>query len=117
MLPLRLVKTPHKILSMNLTIKFKQFLSLAWAAVGAGACDDVVCCCGDKAGGKRNGGNGRGEAVGLAAACATEMNVQVFMGRKTCIVSCVCMRGTADFVFCGTAAVVDDVYQSFLNEK
>ncbi len=27
MLPLRLVKTPHKILSMNLTIKFKQFLS------------------------------------------------------------------------------------------
>ncbi len=26
MLPLRLVKTPHKILSMNLTIKFKQFL-------------------------------------------------------------------------------------------
>ena len=90
---------------------------LAWAAVGAGACDDVVCCCGDKAGGKRNGGNGRGEAVGLAAACATEMNVQVFMGRKTCIVSCVCMRGTADFVFCGTAAVIDDVYQPFLNEK
>ena len=29
MLPLRLVKTPHKILSMNLTIKFKQFLRLA----------------------------------------------------------------------------------------
>ena len=27
MLPLRLVKTPHKILSMNLTIKFKQFLN------------------------------------------------------------------------------------------
>jgi len=27
MLPLQLVKTPHKILSMNLTIKFKQFLS------------------------------------------------------------------------------------------
>ena len=27
MLPLRLVKTPHKILSMNLTIKFKQFLT------------------------------------------------------------------------------------------
>ena len=26
MLPLRLVKTAHKILSMNLTIKFKQFL-------------------------------------------------------------------------------------------
>ena len=27
MLPLQLVKTPHKILSMNLTIKFKQFLN------------------------------------------------------------------------------------------
>ena len=27
MLPLRLVKTPHKILSMSLTIKFKQFLT------------------------------------------------------------------------------------------
>jgi hypothetical protein len=26
MLPPRLIKTPHKILSMNLTIKFKQFL-------------------------------------------------------------------------------------------
>jgi len=30
MLPLQLVKTPHKILSMNLTIKFKQFLSNAY---------------------------------------------------------------------------------------
>ncbi len=36
MLPLRLVKTPHKILSMNLTIKFKQFLRAGNLTAGGG---------------------------------------------------------------------------------